>query len=413
MTNKSELYAPKEWFKYHYDIVNEAIDPHLYDVKEIVQSLAAADICHDKPAIIKYEGPCNTYRMMCWQIPVLPDNPLSRKCIKLWAEFSVGLFFSDDMLETWNENEMRQLCDAFQMLNENLCEQFPEFPTMNDMKHWLSQRNVNEKVIPQCLFLTTFGINIAKSVIHLGTFSQDDVKDYWRRMVVVLALYYEGVKTNCSPKEVPLDELLWRRIFNSGTSIYHYSFQPVFGLIGKLKAHMTLIHELGFLNTMFVAIINDVYSFVREGKAEDLGFIMCNVLIRLKEENAAPAGKHTVENAVQVLNGILKVVYKKIEMAKEEYANNTELCNLLDNFGASTVGWYFFHHFSGRYKDHHWPLSLVEVSEKELEEWKNCKEEDLPEEVKYILIKFSAKAKRFSDRIESGVVDIHANLLPA
>nr|UPI41574.1 TPS8 [Erythropodium caribaeorum] len=413
MVHMKEVYPPKEWCKYHFEIAKKPIDPELYDEEAVIEYLDGLDVCHDRKKIIKYGRAGNPFRLMHWHYPVIPDHLLSRKLIKIWSEMNHALFVTDDILESFDESEMRQVCDAFQMLDKHLCDlQFPDFPTQDEMKNWLSQRNVNDKVIPQVLFWTNFGISVVKAALQLGQFSLDDVKYYWRRMSVVSALYYEAIKTNCSPCKVPYYELIWRRLFDGHVMIWGISFEAVRGAIGKLKGHLPLVNELGFLFSSFVVTVNDIYS---ESREKEDGLKACNVFRSLTEGETASTESDVVENSVRVVNSIIEVMYKKIEKAKEENPDNTDLCNVLDNMGAAVVGWLVFHQLTPRYKDGGWRLSLVEVTGEKLEEWKRSKDEDLPEEVKYLLYHFSpkGKAKQLSDYIQSGVINMHGNLLPA
>ena len=63
--------------------------------------------------------------------PLAPSKASGRK---LWAHISFTIFPSDDVMETLSETEMRKICDAFVMMDEQICKQCPHFPTIAKMK---------------------------------------------------------------------------------------------------------------------------------------------------------------------------------------------------------------------------------------------------------------------------------------
>jgi hypothetical protein len=117
-----------------------------------------------------------------------------------------------------------------------------------------------------------------------------------------------------------------------------------------------------------------------------------------------------VQKCVEILNAVVKVSYQKIEKAKRENPSDQDLWKLLDNIGMATAGWYFLQHFSPRYDDSPWRLSVASVESAELQEWRQSTDEDPPNEVKPLLINHNATAKRISDAIISGRVNMHGNL---
>jgi hypothetical protein len=76
----------------------------------------------------------------------------------------------------------------------------------------------------------------------------------------------------------------------------------------------------------------------------------------------------------------------------------------------ATAGWYYFHHYSPRYDDSLWRLPIVAVQDDELEKWRQSTDKNPMEEVKDLLINWSEKAKKISDAIISGKVNMHTNL---
>ena len=134
MACSKELRIPKQWIKYHNEIVKEPIDPNLFSLDKLCAWLKELDLCHNKPDIEKYVLHTKPYHLVRHQVVLLPNNALCRKLFTLWANTALALFISDDVLELRSDVEMHQICDAFQLLDDHIREQFPQFPTIAEMK---------------------------------------------------------------------------------------------------------------------------------------------------------------------------------------------------------------------------------------------------------------------------------------
>ncbi|CAB4021562.1 Hypothetical predicted protein [Paramuricea clavata] len=164
MACSKELQLPKKWSKYHHDSVNEAIDPELFDEEECFKWIVALGLC-DRHIAKKYVASAGPYLLMRCTVAVIPNNSLCREVFKLFVNLSTSIFISDDKKETFSQIEMRQLCDAFQMLDRQLCEQFPRLPTLAEMKQSLRKKGTDEKLIPQVLELMDFTNSVVKSLL--------------------------------------------------------------------------------------------------------------------------------------------------------------------------------------------------------------------------------------------------------
>ena len=410
MACSKELQFPKEWLKYHHNSVNEAADPELFDEEEYFKWVVALGLC-DRHTAKKYNMSVRPYHLMRYMVEVIPNNSLCRELFKLWTNLSGSIFVSDDKKSSNSKTEMRQLCDAFQMLDRQLCEQFPRLPTLDEMKQSLRKKVTDEKLIPQLLELMDFTNSVEKSLLQKDNFAEDDVRDFWRRLCVSFALYIEACKTESSTCVVPNVEIIWRRTLLGAVCPWLHVLEVTSGAIGKVREHVPLINELYCLSGFYCTTVNDIYSHEKE--ISD-GTRVINTVRIMAESKEVSGESQAALKAVQILNSITKVMYQKIEKAKEENPDNAELCTLLDNIGLATAGWYFFHHYSARYYDAQWRLTLVGVEQEELEEWSGrCTDEEPLDEVKHFLQHSSPKANQISDYIISGVINIHANLLPA
>ncbi|CAB3990456.1 Hypothetical predicted protein [Paramuricea clavata] len=408
MASSKELRVPKEWNKYHPDIAKESIDPELFSEDELFSWLEELDLSHNKSEVAKYVQGVRPYHLMRHQVVLLPNNALCRQLFKLWTKAEVALFISDDVLETLSEVEMHQICNAIQLLDDQIREQFPRFPTIAEMKQSLLQQKVDEKFIPHVIYFVDFANNVAKSIIDQGNFSKEDVNDYWRRLVVMITLYYQGVEVEVKHNVGPYSEDVWTRLLSAAVMVWLHAQEIVAGSVIKNTEQVSLLNELYFLASVYSMVSNDIYSYRREMR---LDVSVCNMVQTIAGSKETSAETDAVIKCVEILNAVVKTMYQKIEKAKQKNPANQDLWKLLDNIGMATVGWYYFHHYSPRYDDSLWRLSIVEVENDELQEWRKGNDEEQLQEVLPLLLKCSPKAKKISDTVISGVVNMHANLL--
>ena len=408
MACSKELRVPKGWNKYHKDIVNESVDPELFSEDELFSWLEELDLSHNKSEVAEYVRSIRPYHLMRHQVVHIPNNALCRQLFKLWTKTIIALFMSDDVLERLSEDEMHQICNAIQLLDDQIRAQFPRFPTIAEMKQSLLLQKVDEKFIPHIIYFLDFANNVAKSIIDQGNFSKEDVNDYWRRLVVMITLYYQGVEVEDKHIVCSYSEDVWTRLLAAAAMVWLQVQEMVAGSVIKNTEHVSLLNQLYFLADVYAMVVNDVYSYTREINL-DVG--ICNMVQTIAGCKEASAESDAVIKCVEILNAVVKTMYQKIEKAKQKNPANQDLWKLLDNIGMATVGWYYFQHYSPRYDDSLWRLSIVDVENDELEEWRKGNDEEQLQEVLPLLLNCSPKAKKISDAIISGVVNMHANLL--
>ena len=407
MVCSKELRIPKQWIKYHNEIVKEPIDSNLFSLDKLCAWLKELDLCHNKLNIEKYVLHTKPYHLVRHQVVLLPNNALCRKLFTLWANTALALFISDDVLELRTDVEMHQICDAFQLLDDHIREQFPQFPTIAEMKKFLLSQKLDEKFIPHVIYFQDFSNNVAKTIMEHRNFSEEEVKYFWRRLVVKIALYYEGVKDEVKHTIGLYSLNVWTRLLAAAAMIWVFPLEITSGVLGKTTQHLPLLNELYFNATFFAMVVNDIYSYKRE---MSLDASICNIVQTIIVAKEAVGEYEAVQKCVEILNAVVKVSYQKIEKAKRENPHDQKLWKLLDNIGMAIAGWYFLQHFSPRYDDSPWRLSVVAVEDAELQEWRQCTDKDPPKEVQPLLVNYSAKAKRISDAIISGDVNIHGHL---
>jgi hypothetical protein len=407
MACSKELRIPKPWLKYHDEIAKEPVDPKLFSLDKLCAWLKDLDLCHSKSDVAKYVLHTKPYHLVRHQVVLLPNNVLCRELFTLWANTALALFISDDVLELSSDVDMRQICDAFQLLDDHISKKFPQFPTIGEIKQFLLLQKLDEKFIPHVIYFQDFSNNVAKAIMEHGSFSEEQVKYFWRRLVVMIALYYEGVGDEVKHTVGLYSMNVWTRLLAAGAMIWVFSLEIMSGVLGKTTKHLPLLNELYFNATFFAMVVNDIYSYKRE---MSLDASICNLVQTIIVGKEASGQDEAVQKCVEILNAVVKVSYQKIEKAKRENPGDQDLWKLLDNIGMATAGWYFLQHFSPRYDDSPWRLSVAAVESAELQEWRQCTDEDPPNEVKPLLINHNAIAKRISDAIISGRVNMHGNL---
>ena len=307
MAFSKELCVPKECYKYHTDIANESVDPELFSEDELFSWMEELDLSHNKSEVAKYVQAGRPYYLIRHLVVRLPNNALCRQLFKLWTKTIVPLFMSDDVLERLSEDEMHQICNAIQLLDDQIRAQFPRFPTIAEMKQSLLLQKVDEKFIPHIIYFLDFANNVAKSIIDQGNFSKEEVNDYWRRLVVMIMLYYQGVEVEVKHNVCSYSEDVWTRILASGVMIYLPFQEIVAGSVIKNTEHLSLLNELYFLATVFVMIINDIYSYSRETR---LDVNTCNIVHTIAGSKEASAVSDAVIKCVEILNAVVKTMYQ-------------------------------------------------------------------------------------------------------
>ena len=324
MACSKELRVPKEWSKYHHDLVNEAVNPELFSEEELVNLAITLGLSDNEVKPRKYFHSCRPYHMNRYVYVFIPDDLMSKRIFRWFAYLCLTIFMNDDLMEAFSESEMRQVCSAFEMMDNEICEQFPKFPTLVQMKQSLKHKKVNEKIIPNVLNLLEFTNSVGKVLIEEGNFLQEDVRNYWRRLVMVVGLYVEGAKSeSIQGVTTTMDEYLWRRVMSGAIILWMYGHEVMSEMLGKLDgSQISFIHELYGLTAIFCLIVNDIYSHEKE---KIMGNRVMNT-VRYKYENKECSDDfEAFEKSLRITNAIIKVMYRKIENAKHENPDSTTL----------------------------------------------------------------------------------------
>ena len=218
-------------------------------------------------------------------------------------------------------------------------------------------------------------------------------------------MYYEGVLNDTKITAGLYSEDVWTRVLASGVMPCLIAQDVISGDLVNTSKHLSLVTELYFLDTFFCMVVNDMYSYRRERKSNLTISNMVETIIVERDCEESEA----VQKCIELVNAVVKIMYQKIEHAKQENPEDQNLWRLLDNIGLSTAGWYYFHEYSPRYDvDAFWRLSTVGVEDGELEEWRQATDEEPPNKVMPLLLNGSPQARKVSEAIISGDLNMGA-----
>jgi hypothetical protein len=193
--------------------------------------------------------------------------------------------------------------------------------------------------------------------------------------------------------------------------LWMYGHEIMSEMLGNLNGkQMSFIHELYSFTSIFCLIVNDIYSYERE---KIIGNRVMNTVRDKHQAKECSDDLEAFQKSLKIVNAIIKLMYRKIENAKQESPDNAEYHKLLDNIGKGTVGMFFFHDKCTRYNETEWRLTLVEVDEMDLEEWRKSKVVEEFDTVQHFLQDDSPKARRMDEAIKRCVLDMNANVLPS
>nr|UPI41571.1 TPS4_1 [Erythropodium caribaeorum] len=406
MSCSKELRMPREWTKYHHDILNEVVDQALFDEKELTDWLIACGLGKQCSTYQRYAAAINPYHFVrCLAVQI--ENRISKKIISRTQYYLVGTYMVDDTAESaCSTMELLQMYDAYIKLDAYCFEEFPRLRSLDEMKQFLRRNetvNVEEKSIGYLNVLMDH-INIsARLLLHEGLFTKEDVLEYTSRLSYRHAATLRGFAQESANSAITdtIAETLWRRTMAGGVYCILPILEITSGAMGKIEAQKTLVGEMYVLSAVFCMLVNDWYSYYKE-KAENKGERkMRNLLRKMMEDAQLSQVVDVLPKISEMMNEIVRIMYRKMETTKSAYPESPELHKLMYQIAMATAGWYFIHDKAcPRYKDtpKEWRCTLVEVDEPELQEWRE-NDEKSSELLQQFLYNSSSKAKEYIDDI--------------
>ena len=404
MSCGKEVRIPSNWAKLEKEVLMEEPDEDLIAMDELIDWVIECEV-GDEDFARNYVKKVKPYNFLRCLYPVLPNNYLCRAMFKTFLHFLIAVYRIDDVMEkNCTEDDMLKICNAYNMLDGQLCDTFPELPCINEIKHSLDYLG-NRKLVSPVTMLMDFVNKVISLLLKHGNVSEDDVFEFRRRLSNTMSIYLQAVvsEKRMTAKDTE-NETLWRRIFGGGP-LFLLMFVEISSFsVGKVKKHMPAITEMYVISSLCCIITNDVYSYHRETND---GLTECDSVIKLwlhkKEVSSVP---EAVGKITRILNAIFTYMYEKVEKIKVKYPNSPELHRLLDYIAYATTGWIFIHdQASPRYEDSPWRLSLSDVEENELEGWLIKKDVYGWYVVQQYLEMPNTKAKTFIDALR-GVITV-------
>nr|UPI41570.1 TPS4 [Erythropodium caribaeorum] len=406
MSCSKELRMPREWTKYHHDILNEVVDQALFDEKELTDWLIACGLGKQCSTYQRYAAAINPYHFVrCLAVQI--ENRISKKIISRTQYYLVGTYMVDDTVESaCSTMELLQMYDAYIKLDAYCFEEFPRLRSLDEMKQFLRQTvNVEEKFFGYLNVLMDHINIIARLLLRESLFTKENVLKYTSRLSYMHAAAIRAfAQESNSAAQDTVAETLWRRCVAGGPFCLLPILEITSGAMGKIEAQKTLVGEMYVLSAVFCVLVNDWYSYYKE-KAENKGERkMHNILRKMMEDGQLSQVVDVLPKISKMMNEIVRIMYRKMETTKSAYPESPELHKLMYQIAMATAGWYFIHDKAcPRYKDtpKEWRCTLVEVDEPELQEWRE-NDEKPSELLQQFLYDFSSTGKEYIDHVSVG-----------
>ena len=402
MSCSKEVRIPSDWAILQREVLKEEVDPELINVDELIKWVIECGF-GDENVIRKYLKVIKPYHFGRCCFPVVPNNRLCREAFKVFVQFIVGLYVSDDFLEKECDiNDLKKISSDYNKLEEKVCEIFPKIPTIKDLKSLFELLpNARTNSVKAPIFLCMDFINrVAALVLREGDVSEKVVFDFRKFLSNTFSIYFNGVKAEKKMTEKDTEnEVFWRRIFG-GVPMFVGLYAEISSFaMGKTKEHAQTVIEMYLVNAFCCIVVNDLYSLYRESAEA----IVCDNVVKFwLRKNEITSMPEAVVRCTRILNTIIQYTYKKVENVKTQYPDSPEVHALFLHIAHNITGWLFVHEYAcDRYQDSPWRLSLADVKEDEVHQWLAEKDSYGV----YVLNQFIAtntKAKKIIDALQQG-----------
>ena len=364
MAFSKPIYAPKKWAEKAKGVTSMNEEKQLVGMDELINWVTECELAGEA-TVRKYWDTVRPYHFMRCLYPVFPDNILCKEFFKVLLHASISIYIADDQLEKQSREEAKIACAAHARIDQQSTKRFPNLPTIQEMKQILSTFSTPSIVGPTTMF-ADFGNRLAKVLLLHGNWNGNVVADFRLRNSNLVSMYFQAIQAEKTPnKKNTTLETLWRRIFGGVAVPYSSLAEIASGAIRNSKQHIAVITDMHLLSGLFATTINDLYSYFLEKSS-----ICDNVVAALLHEKTAENVSEAVDKVAQILDAILKLMYKKAEQIKLQFPDNRELRDFFDYVGQVTVGWYYLHECAlPRYQGSPWRVHLEEIDEDEIPKW--------------------------------------------
>ena len=394
-----EVRVPSQWAALSKEILKEKEDPELLDMDGMIKWLSECDVC-DESTTRAYKKKLNSYYFMRLLYPILPKDKLCLEAWKIFLHYSVAIFCFDDRLEMeCDHNDMEKVCNAYESLNEQIDEMFPQVLTIKEMQSSLKFLS-DSKLIASVVISVDFVNKVTSSIIKYGNYSEAVVLEFRRRLSNMVAQYFRSVQLERTilPRNAA-NKTLWRRIFNGGPLVFTPYVEISLFSLGKVKEHIPTINEMLVVSAFLCIVVNDLYSYYREENESVLSDNVVRQWLGDKEISSMP---EAVKKVTRIANACMQYMFKKVQRVKLDYPNSPEAHVLYEYIAYTAVGGLFIHEQGcERYADSPWRMLLTDVEDDEVQEWLACKDSHGFEVLNQFLEKSNPKAKRIIDALSN------------
>ena len=409
MSCSKEVRIPSKWAFLAKEVLKEQPNEELVDIEKLIKWVGECEI-GDKNIVQKYVKKIRPYYFARLLYPVLPNDHVCQETFKVFLHFVIAVYRCDDRMEVECDlDDMEKICSAYDHLDEQLCEIFPQIPTVSEIQSSLKFLSEAKLIAPVTLCMD-FVNKVIAVILKGGNVSKEVVFEFRRRLSNSVSIYLKAVHSEKKmTAEDTENETLWRRIFGGGPLFLLLYVEISSFSLGKTKEHIPTVTEMYVISSLCCIITNDLYSYHRE-TSESL--IYCDSVIKLwlqnKEISTMP---EAIARITTILNATVQYMYEKVENVKVQYPNCPEVHTLYEYIGYATIGWMFMHdQGSHRYQDSPWRISFADVNENELQQWLANKDPYGVEMINQFLEMSSSKAKKINDALR-GEIPVRGKLI--
>ena len=366
MSCSKEIYVPRRWVQRHKKIpvlAQPAIEK-LISMNELIELVIECGLC-DKTSISKMHEKINTYQFMWCMVDTVPASQYAEEIFKSSLHFLCALFLVDDAVESYSAKEMQDLSRSYDILEQQVCKTFPNFPSINEMNESLVhlRKPFDRASITFCMQYVN---KITAILLKEGNTPHDVVYNLRRRTSNAISIAFQAVliKSKCG-SIITSDEMLWRRVFDGLVILFYQFGELISGTTEIAQQHIPVLTELRMLGCLHCIVINDLYSYQRDKPA-----LSDNIIKTWLLEKSVSSLLEATARCGQILDSIMKYMYQRVEQCKQSNPSCSQLKSLLETTIYTTVGWIRSHAtVVPRYCESQLKVSLVEVEEGEIPKW--------------------------------------------
>ncbi len=105
-------------------------------MEQLINWIVACGVANEAAIRDMYEK-MNGYAYFRCLYPLVPSDGWSAEVFRINLYYSVAGYIIDDHIESYSLEEMNELCNAYNMLNEEVSKTFPKCPSIDEMRNRL------------------------------------------------------------------------------------------------------------------------------------------------------------------------------------------------------------------------------------------------------------------------------------